>query len=112
MYNLPLRRTTLHLAQRFLIDGETFIVNISLHLPRLRYTAKGIIILFHFLSVQHNIAASGIKDSQDQRIAFGDSHTMFKVCRQRSIYRNNSPLVGQNACGGSSHQNHRFERDG
>jgi hypothetical protein len=23
-YNLPLRRTTLHLAQRFRIDGETF----------------------------------------------------------------------------------------
>lgn len=25
MYNLPLRRTTLHLAQRFRMDGETFI---------------------------------------------------------------------------------------
>jgi hypothetical protein len=28
---LPLRRTTLHLAQRFRIDGETFIENYSLH---------------------------------------------------------------------------------
>jgi hypothetical protein len=25
MYTLPLRRTTLHLAQRFRIDGDTFI---------------------------------------------------------------------------------------
>jgi hypothetical protein len=28
---LPLRRTTLHLAQRFRIDGDTFIENYSLH---------------------------------------------------------------------------------
>ena len=26
-YNLPLRRTTLHLAQRLLIDGETFMIS-------------------------------------------------------------------------------------
>lgn len=30
MNNLPLRRTTLHLAQRFRIDGETFITKILL----------------------------------------------------------------------------------
>jgi hypothetical protein len=26
-YNLPLRRTTLHLAQRFRMDGETFMIS-------------------------------------------------------------------------------------
>jgi hypothetical protein len=30
MYTLPLRRTTLHLAQRFRMDGDTFIENYSL----------------------------------------------------------------------------------
>jgi len=30
MNNLPLRRTTLHLAQRFRIDGDTFIIEILL----------------------------------------------------------------------------------
>jgi hypothetical protein len=30
MNNLPLRRTTLHLAQRFRIDGDTFITKILL----------------------------------------------------------------------------------
>jgi len=30
MNNLPLRRTTLHLAQRFRIDGDTFITEILL----------------------------------------------------------------------------------
>jgi hypothetical protein len=30
MNNLPLRRTTLHLAQRFRIDGDTFITKYSL----------------------------------------------------------------------------------
>jgi len=28
---LPLRRTTLHLAQRFRMDGDTFILKYSLH---------------------------------------------------------------------------------
>ena len=27
MYNLPLRRTTLHLAQRLRMDGETFMIS-------------------------------------------------------------------------------------
>jgi hypothetical protein len=30
MNNLPLRRTTLHLAQRFRMDGDTFITKILL----------------------------------------------------------------------------------
>jgi hypothetical protein len=30
MNNLPLRRTTLHLAQRFRIDGDTFITELLL----------------------------------------------------------------------------------
>ena len=31
MNTLPLRLTTLHLAQRFRMDGDTFIENYSLH---------------------------------------------------------------------------------
>ena len=54
-YNLPLRRTTMHLAQRFLIDGETFIRSNLLTSLRLLSAAKGFIILFPFLSVQRNV---------------------------------------------------------
>ena len=41
IYNLPLRLTTLHFAQRFLIEGPTFMIAISLHQlfnQRLNYT--------------------------------------------------------------------------
>jgi len=41
IYNLPLRLTTLHFAQRFLMDGPTFIIAFSLlrlFNQRLNYT--------------------------------------------------------------------------
>jgi hypothetical protein len=31
IYSIPLRLTTLHLAQRFLIDGDTFIISLLLN---------------------------------------------------------------------------------
>ena len=54
-YNLPLRRTTLHLAQRFRMDGETFMISNLLAKSMAVHTAKGFIILFHFSSVQHGM---------------------------------------------------------
>jgi hypothetical protein len=33
-YNLPLRRTILHLAQRFRMDGETFMISNLLTVPQ------------------------------------------------------------------------------
>ena len=46
IYNLPLRLTTLHFAQRFLIEGPTFMIAISLHQlfnQRLNYTCTALI---------------------------------------------------------------------
>jgi len=40
MNTLPLRRTTLHLAQRFRIDGETFITKLLLTTPATQRVAK------------------------------------------------------------------------
>ena len=54
-YNLPLRRTTLHLAQRFRMDGETFIRSNLLTIYGAVSTAKVFIILFHLFSVQHDV---------------------------------------------------------
>lgn len=46
----PLRRTIRHLVQRLRMEGETFIIQISL-LAACLMTAKGLIILVIFLSV-------------------------------------------------------------
>jgi hypothetical protein len=82
-YNLPLRRTTLHLAQRFRMDGETFMISNLLTSHSAVCAAKVLIIYFLSQSVQRgDETASGLQDSQDERIAFGDRHTVFKVCGQ------------------------------
>jgi hypothetical protein len=81
---LPLRLTILHLAQRFRIDGETFISKILLaHGCSSQQTAKSLIIYFHssFVQITRNIAMDS-RDSQDKRFSFGDSHRMFKMCCQ------------------------------
>lgn len=49
IYNLPLRFTILHFAQRFRMDGDTFIMPFSLH-PG--FPAKVLIILLLSYSVQ------------------------------------------------------------
>ena len=56
--------------------------------------AKVLIIYFLSQSVQRiDGAAFGLEDSQDERIAFGDRDTMFEVRGQRTVCRDNSPLV-------------------
>ena len=53
-YNLPLRRTILHLAQRFRMDGETFMISNLLTTFDAVCTAKVLIILVPYVSVQHD----------------------------------------------------------
>ncbi len=70
MNNLPLRLTTLHFAQRLRIDGETFIVMLSLH-DSCQYSQS--------LNYTRNLAfrpepANISWDSQDEGISFGNSH--------------------------------------
>jgi len=67
---------------------------ISLLIPELQDAAKVFIILFHDISVQRKKLLPGLKDSQDERFAFGDCDTMFKVRGQRPVCRDNCPLVG------------------
>lgn len=69
--NLPSRLTTLHFAQRFFIDGDTFIIALLLNqitwLPsqRLDYTTfPKFRPVFGF--------PDGSKDCQDERFSFGD----------------------------------------
>ena len=60
-YNLPLRRTTLHLAQRFRMDGETFMISNLLTTSDAVCTAKVLIIYVPCISVQCNDeTASGV----------------------------------------------------
>ena len=60
-YNLPLRRTILHLAQRFRMDGETFMISNLLTTFDAVCTAKVLIILVPYVSVQRdNDTASGV----------------------------------------------------
>ncbi len=75
IYTLPLRRTILHLAQRFRIDGETFMSTFLLAntIPGHYQMAKGLIIYFHSAFVQITRSPEGSWDSQDKRFSFGDS---------------------------------------
>jgi hypothetical protein len=94
----PLRRTIRHLAQRLRMEGETFIIQISL-LAACLMTAKGLIILVIFLSVYifYGCLQVHSQDSQDEGITFGDGNCMFKMRRQRTICRNNRPFIWQDA---------------
>ena len=62
---LPLRLTILHLAQRFRIDGETFIT--ILLTTFIIYIAKVLIIhvRLSFVQITRNICMPGSRDSQD-----------------------------------------------
>jgi hypothetical protein len=77
--NLPLRLTTLHFAQRFRMEGPTFMISFSLlqlFNQRLNYTWT---ILFRPAS---SVSCFWLRDSQDERIAFGDGNRMFIMRRQ------------------------------
>ena len=72
IYNLPLRLTTLHFAQRFRMEGPTFMIAISLlqlFNQRLNYTCT-----VHFRPVSIGVFAGWLRDSQDERVAFGDGY--------------------------------------
>ena len=83
IYTMPLRRMTRHLEQRLRMEGETFIISISL-LAACLMTAKGLIILVIFLSVYIYNGRLRVRsqDSQDERFSFGDGNCMFKMRRQ------------------------------
>ena len=72
IYNLPLRLTILHFAQRLRMDGPTFIIALSLlrlFNQRLNYTCT---ILFR--PVTEDVYTVWLRDSQDERVAFGDGY--------------------------------------
>jgi hypothetical protein len=61
-YNLPLRRTTLHLAQRFRMDGETFMnSNLLTTSYAVLYGQSFDYTLFYFIRPAIDEAASGVK---------------------------------------------------
>lgn len=75
IYNLPLRRTTLHFAQRLRMDGATFMMNlllttmtVDLHSQSLDYTRCSI-----FRPVGRS-SASRLQDSQEEGLSFGDGN--------------------------------------
>jgi hypothetical protein len=77
--NLPLRLTTLHFAQRLRMEGPTFMIAFSLlqlFNQRLNYTCS---VLFRPVS---GVFAGWLRDSQDERVAFGDGYRVFVVRRQ------------------------------
>ena len=79
MYNLPLRFTILHFAQRLRMEGPTFMIAISLFRlfnQSLNYTCS---VPFRPVSA---LSAVRLWDSQDKRITFGDGHRVFVMCRQ------------------------------
>jgi hypothetical protein len=79
IYNLPLRLTILHFAQRFRMEGPTFMIAFSLlqwFNQRLNYTCT---ILFR---PARWCLAVWLRDSQDERVAFGDGNGVFVMRRQ------------------------------
>ncbi len=77
-YTMPLRRTILHLAQRFRIDGETFMTILlanfhSLDSQVVDYTRSS------FFRPGYTQFRNESRDSQDKRFSFGDSHRMLKM---------------------------------
>ena len=108
MNNLPLRLTTLHFAQRFRMEGPTFMIAFSLlqlFNQRLNYTCT---MVFRPVSV---CLAVRLRDSQDERVAFGNGYGVFIMRRQRPISRYNRPLVGQNTGPVCADENHRLKGD-
>ena len=78
--NLPLRLTILHFAQRLRMDGPTFMIAFSLlqlFSQRLNYTCSTLIPSSFGVSL-----AVWLRDSQDERVAFGDGHRVFVMRRQ------------------------------
>ena len=79
MNTLPLRRMTLHLAQRFRTDGDTFMNEILL--THSSTCSQGLDYTRSLINRPVSVVAcfGSSPDSQEQRFSFGDSHTMFKM---------------------------------
>jgi hypothetical protein len=75
---MPLRRTIRHLAQRFRIDGETFITTLLTNFHSqcsqgFDYTRSS------YIRLDYTQSLTGSRDSQDERFSFGDSHRVLKM---------------------------------
>ena len=80
---LPLRRTILHLAQRFRIDGETFIITDLLTDPWRPINCQGFnYIRSSFFRPDYTQFLPMSLDSQDEGFCLGDGHSMLKMSRQ------------------------------
>jgi hypothetical protein len=75
IYTLPLRLTILHLAQRFRIDGETFISTFLLANDHSSQNSQEFdyILSFNFRP-DYTLFSHGSWDSQEKRFSFGDSN--------------------------------------
>lgn len=82
MNNLPLRRTTLHLAQRFRIDGDTFITKILLTYYYLTCSQGMDYTRFSHFRPANAKNHRGSRDSQDEGFSFGDGDRMLEMRRQ------------------------------
>jgi len=67
------------------------------------------IILALTQSVQLECYLPWLRDSQDERVAFGDSHRVFLVSRQGTVSRDNRPLVGQDTGPVRANEHHWLE---
>ena len=80
IYNLPLRLTTLHFAQRFRMEGPTFMM--TLLLTSVVQPKVELYLFCSFPSSFSVVLAGWLRDSQDERVAFGDGYGVLIVRRQ------------------------------
>ncbi len=78
-YTIPLRRTILHLAQRFRTDGETFMTILLANFHSLDSQVVDYTRSFCIRPDYTQFSRLGSRDSQDKRFSFGDSHGMLKM---------------------------------
>jgi hypothetical protein len=78
--NTPLRLTTLHFAQRFRMEGPTFMI--ALLLTSVVQPKVELYLLCSLPSSSGDVFADWLRDSQDERVAFGDGYGVFVVRRQ------------------------------
>ena len=78
--NTPLRLTTLHFAQRFRMEGPTFMMTLLLT-PVVQPKVE-LYLFCSFPSSFSVVLAVWLRDSQDERVAFGDGYGVLIVRRQ------------------------------
>ena len=80
MNNLPLRLTTLHFAQRFRMEGPTFMI--TLLLTSVVQPKVELYLFCSYPSSFGGVFAGWLRDSQDERVAFGDGYGVLVMRRQ------------------------------